>query len=265
MFCPECGKQVDDGLAFCPECGAQMDGGAAPQYAAYDAAPQYGAPAYDAAPAAPAKKAVKLPGNLSPKMLGIIGGAVAAVILLIVIIVVATGKGYEKTAKKYVEAEINNDIKTMYELQIRDQEKYNEALYAWNDENNEFFDYDDIGEMYADWADDEDVTSYDEYLQHQIDEADDEKLDELKIVNLEVKKSTKLSDSKLEKITDAMTDALGNIDAEDLIDAKKIKTGYKVSVKYEYTYENEDGKEKTVKDTEEIIVVKYKGNWVVVG
>lgn len=261
MFCPECGKQVDDGLAFCPECGAQMDGGAAPQYAAYDAAPQYGAPAYNAAPAAPAKKAVKLPGNLSPKMLGIIGGAVAAVILVIVLIVTLGGKGYEKAAMKYQEAYLNNDFKTIAKYELLDEEKFYEAMFEYDQENDGNFD--DISEMYQAIAFDEDVTSYEELLQKKIDVAEENMLDQFKITNIEVKKSTELSDSKLDKLKDEIDKRLGNYDAEDLINTDKITKAYKVVVKYEYTYENDNGKEKTEKGDRDIYVVKYKGDWLV--
>ena len=42
MFCPNCGKQIPDGLAFCSECGASLKDNA--QQPAYEAQPAYQQP-----------------------------------------------------------------------------------------------------------------------------------------------------------------------------------------------------------------------------
>lgn len=73
MFCPNCGKPIDDNAVFCPECGAKV--GLAP------AAPAYGAPA------SPAKK-----GLSKGALIGIIAGAVVTVAAVVLILVLGGNK-----------------------------------------------------------------------------------------------------------------------------------------------------------------------------
>ena len=48
MFCPECGKKIEEGALFCPECGTKITKQAQPQPA--DSAPPQEASAPAASP-----------------------------------------------------------------------------------------------------------------------------------------------------------------------------------------------------------------------
>lgn len=94
MFCGKCGAENDGGSVFCCECGEPLnDGQKKPGNAVAD---------------------VKLVNK--NRKIGIITSAVIVAVLLIVIFNLFGGRGYKTTVKKFFEASIKADAKTMIKL-----------------------------------------------------------------------------------------------------------------------------------------------------
>lgn len=170
----------------------------------------------------------------------------------------APAETYEQAAEKYMRAYLNGDFETMLKYEVIDFEKYCEAEFEYK---QEYYDYADLGEYYAKLADDESVTTFDEYIQYLTDRATEDKLDNFEIKRIEALDSEKLSGGELFPFIEEIVSDLKWIDAEDLVDTDEITVGYKVNVEIEYTYENDNGKKKTVIDEDEVIVLQYKNSW----
>lgn len=221
MFCNNCGTQFDDSQAFCPNCGTAS------------------APAEQAPVQAPAGN-----NNMKDKLPLIIVAA-AIIVLVIVIIVIAASGGYKKSVKnmfKYMEkGNTEKLLKLGYPKEI-----YEELI-------------DEIYDMDVD----EYVEAHDAAFEALWEGLEDE--GKVKI-DYEIKKAEnldKLDDLEdevyfgevedLDDFIDYMDDVYGDYD----FDADKIKKAYAVEVKYTIEVDGD----KAIKDTEVIVVYKYKGDW----
>lgn len=114
MFCGKCGMKNMDDAAFCSGCGEKLN---------VDSTHDNGKPE-----------------NQNRKV-GMIAVAVAAVVMIALIIGLFGGRGYKATIEKFVNAQFDADVKTLFKLLPKDVVKYalEEEGYD-DDELDEFMD-----------------------------------------------------------------------------------------------------------------------------
>ena len=232
MFCKNCGNTMPEGATFCAACGT---------------------PVPAEAPAATAPTAAgKISSNNLVKLIAI----VAAAVLLIVAFASILGGGSPKSiAKKYVQAQLDGDMKKMYSMMAGKMQKcFEEEIMD---------DYDDeLFEMMEEACDDEDIDvkikNYNQFYKaaKKLNKAQmNEEYGKGYKVKIRIREVEDLRNSEIDDIQDY----LDSDTYEDYIDSSKIKKGKKVTVAV-----NIEGKESDDADDIEVYIVKYKGKWKVV-
>lgn len=233
MFCKNCGNNMPENATFCAVCGTPATAEAAP-----------------AAAAAPA--AGKISSNTLVKLIAIIA---AAVLLIVAFASILGGSSPKALAKKYVQAQLDGDMKAMFGMMAGKMQKcFEEELI--DDEDDELF------EMMEEACDDEDIDvkikNYNQFYKaaKKLNKAQmNEEYGKGYKVKIRVREVEDLRNSEIDDIQDY----LDSDTYEDFIDSSKIKKGKKVTVAV-----NIEGKEADDADDIEVYIVKYKGKWRVI-
>ena len=222
---------------------------------------QYQAPVAPAAPAAPvapqAPQGFNLPQAnasanpvdqakdmaqkvLKNKNLPMIAGIAVAVVVVIFLASLLFGKSYEKALKKYFDATYKGKTSNIEDMLPKEVWEY--YLDEYDELSDEFDSTKEmiaaVEENYADW--------YEEYM-------DDSDYGEFKKYDYDIEKAKKVSDSKLEKIAESLSDKY-DIDEDD------VKKAYKLKLDGEIVFEDD---EEDV-DGDEYYAVKIGGKWYIV-
>lgn len=121
MFCGKCGAQIPDNSSFCPSCGAntsntnQNPAANNPANPSGNPMPNPSAPNRIPFPGAN-RAAAAVTGTNKNQIIGI--AAVAAIVVLVLILLISCvgGRGYKKTAEKFVESTMEADAKGILKL-----------------------------------------------------------------------------------------------------------------------------------------------------
>ena len=203
------------------------------------------------------------------KTVKIIAVALAVVIALVGAIVAFSSKGkndksevsndsYEDVAKKYAKAKAEFDYKAAFKYAAGDMEQYMEDYFEYISDMQDMT----LDEWYEEMEEEYNtkINSVYDVLECQAEETKEEMIDDYGKykVKVEIVSSKELTELKLKDIIDGDEVLFDYKAVEDYIDTVKIKKGYKVKVKITI-----DGEDDTDSQTEEYIVVKYKGEWKV--
>lgn len=241
MFCKNCGNQIPDGVAFCAACGTPV--AAAPAAAA----PVYAAPAAPVAPAAPASD--------KSKLIKLIALGAAVVVFLVLILSLLGGGSPKSVAKKYVQAELDGDMKAGFSVMAGKMQKCyeKEIMSEYKDE---------MFEMMEEQCEEMDIKAniknFNQYYKASKKVTKAEMTEEFGKgykVKIKIREVDDLRSSEIEAIQEMYDSEM----YEDYIDANKIKKGKKVTVAVII-----EGKESDDTEEIEVYVVKYKGKWKVV-
>ena len=237
MFCKNCGNQVPDGVAFCAACGTPVAAAPAP-------APVYAAPEVPAAPQSDKSKLIKLVA------------IIAAVAVVLGLFIALLGGGSPKSvAKKYVEAELEGDMKAAFSVMAGKMQKCYEKEFM-SEYKDEMF------EMMEEQCEELDIKAniknFNQYYKaaKKVTKAEmNEEYGKGYKVKIKIREVDDLRSSEIEAIQDMYDNEM----YEDYIDANKIKKGKKVTVAVII-----EGKESDDTEEIEVCVVKYKGKWKVI-
>lgn len=204
-------------------------------------APQYpGAPVAPAAPAAksPVDQAKEMAQKLTknPKLLMIAGGALVGFIVLVVIIASIAGNGYKKALTTYLDAAFKGDTKKIEDTMPKEVWQF-------------YYDEYELDEEFA--TVDEFIASCEEgYLEMYEEEIIDDDYGKFKKFDYEIKDAKKVTDTKLDKIAESIADTYDDIDEKD------VKQAYKVEIKGDIVFEEDE-----IEVDGEFYAVKIGGNW----
>ncbi len=228
-----------------PQAPVAPQAPAVPQAPAAPQAPV--APQYPGAPVAPATQspvdqakemAQKLTKN--PKLLMIAGGALVGLIVLIIIIASIAGNGHKKALTTYLDAMFKGDTKKIEDTMPKEVWQY-------------YYDEYELDEEYA--TVDEFITACEEgYAEIYEEEIIDDDYGRFKKFDYEIKDAKKVTDTKLDKIAESIADSYDDIDEKD------VKQAYKVEIKGDVVFEEDD-----IEIDGEYYAVKIGGNWYLMG
>lgn len=92
MYCPKCGRSIQNNIKFCPDCGAALPVQSNPQPAQQGPVQSYSQPsstnAFAPTPVTAPSVAVKAAGNKTAKLIIMISACVASAVLILVLAVV---------------------------------------------------------------------------------------------------------------------------------------------------------------------------------
>lgn len=215
-FCRNCGAPIEDDARVCGQCGVPVTpGGGAP------------------------KLNIPKVGNMDSqskekiKKAGIIAGAavVAIIVLVIAIKIVSANTGYKGTLKKFFKGLQKGNSKAMVSC---------------------------LSDYLVDWGDSYSGSDIEEILDDYIDDALDELEDEVGAnprISFVVKKDSKLSDRKVEKLKEMIEDRDDDYDVDRIKAARNVDLKLKVKGRDDTQSENIDN----------ICLVKEGGKWKIIG
>lgn len=230
-FCPNCGTQLEDSCLFCATCGSKVEVQPQPQptyVPPVEPQPTYTQPQpnynqFNNA-AYQAPAAAPNPKKQKTKKLLIIGGSILAAVLAIVIALILIFPGPKAVVNKMTKAIEQGNLEKAVNCM---------PSFLWDNDDDtkeDMIDY--IEEMWED----EEIEDYD--------------------ISCKIKEVSKLSRSEREDLQDflEMLEDEVDFDADDINVKKAKKVEVKVTIK--------DGSY-TERETIEVFVIKYKGQWKV--
>lgn len=230
MFCQKCGMSNPDGATFCTGCGASLPTGTQNFSMGQD---MFGG-------GVPAQQTFPM-GGQSKKSSGtaIIIMAVAAILVVAIVVGVlfafgVLGGGPEKVIRKSLEAAINGDGKTLYEI-TADPYLIEEAL-----DDGEYDDEEEIKEEFEERALDTQENLEDRY-------GNDLTYD------MEVIRVTEYDDREVEELGEWLAERTDDAYPEDALQDVRV-------LKVRATIEGDEDKDT---ETTETVVVKIDGNWYI--
>lgn len=120
MYCPKCGRSIQNNIKFCPDCGAALPVQSNPQPAQQGPVQSYSQPsptnAFAPTPVTPPSVAVKAAGNKTAKLIIMISACVASAVLILVLAVVMIS-GNKSPAKAIIGSWAYTDTENNIELE----------------------------------------------------------------------------------------------------------------------------------------------------
>lgn len=113
MFCGKCGAQIPDNSVFCPSCGANLGSNNSQNNNNTPAQNQYNPTPYPNVNKG--GTGAKLGANKN-QIIGMAAIGLIALVILVLIFSLVGGRGYKKTAEKFVASVMEADAKSMLKL-----------------------------------------------------------------------------------------------------------------------------------------------------
>lgn len=123
MFCPKCGKELEEGMRFCSQCGRNIVEGNDNKY--------------------------KDTSSNESKKHRRVGIAVVAIGVIVVLLLLNGGNKPEKIVKKYYKAIQNIDVNLYYSILAEDYKKYMVGAGSWYSTEKEF--KEDLKDSLEEW------------------------------------------------------------------------------------------------------------------
>lgn len=277
MFCPNCGTQCADNAAFCANCATPLNNAAAPQPQVQpqmnynynqpvQTQPDFNTnyvPEVQPQPEYNTNANTYMPVNQSPKknnkilIIAIAAIAVVAIVLAVVFLGGGRSGSPEGVAEDFAKASIEADVEAAYECSLlsleMDFEEYMEYSAEKQDMTLDEF-YEELSEEY-----DEDISSMSDFadcLKNAMAEQLESVYGEYSF-KVEVTDKEQLTNGDLKELREDFAEALEDTTI-DFIDPEKIEEGYEIEVTITI-----EGEEQEESDSQDIVVVNYDGDWVV--